>query len=73
MKAVYQVHGTADRYGGKFLFVMKVADLDDGEAIKLVRQAAQGDFDFLKLQPVGFEIPIAAYGRNTGSGKGPGK
>ena len=60
MKAVYQVHGTADRNGGKFFFIMKVAELNDGKAVKLVRKAAQGDFNLFKLQAIGFEIAIGA-------------
>jgi hypothetical protein len=39
---------------------MKIAELDDGKTVKLMRQAAQRNFNSLKLQIIGFEIPIGA-------------
>ncbi len=62
----------ADGKGGEFLFIVEIAELDDGKSVELVRQTAQGDFDLFQLQPVGFEIPIGSNcgsaNRNCGAG-----
>ena len=39
-KTVYQFHRAANGNGRKVFFIMKIAELSDGESVKLMRQTS---------------------------------